>query len=149
MSTPGWKELCRRAGLHAPDSFWAASEEEIAANFNGAGPDTFSLSRWRIVRAVFGDSDLNAAFRAILTRFLELFVLAFVIHDWRYANADRTEAGFHAANAEMLANMAILLEQAFPFRQFWRWADRARWWLRMRLAYRAVESDDGYQAWMD
>ncbi len=148
-STPSsWKALCRAAGLEAPEAFWSDSEANIAAIFNGCGPDDFTGLPGHVLDALVGPDRADAVGRAILGRFLELFTPAFVIHDWEYHQSDRTEAGFHAANLRMLRNMELLLEQAHPFRRFWEWPERVRWWIRLRLAFRAVESAAGYQAWI-
>lgn len=154
MSTPstsstGWQARCRAAGLIAPDSFWAASEEEIGAIYNGCGPDTFNgWPRW-FLRRIFGEDLADMAGRAMLTQFLRIFEPAFPPHDWEYNYSDHTEESWHAANERMLHNMGVLLEAAYPFAHVWAWPLRVRWYLRMRAAYRAVESDDGYQAWLD
>jgi len=145
----GWKEACQRAGLDAPPEFWREDETRIAAVFNGCGPDDFTGFPGHVLDSLVGPNRGDEVGRAILGRFLELFTPAFVIHDWEYHRSDRTEAGWHAANRRMLANMTILLEQAHPFHRFWEWPHRARWWLRMRMAYRAVESEAGYQAWVN
>lgn len=143
----GYQELCRAARLDAPRSFWEASEEAIAAVYNGAGPDEFNgWPRWFLVR-VFGDRYADDAGRAMLTQFLNLYWKAFVIHDWRYAVADGTLLGFVEANEEMRRNMKKLLNQAYPLSRVWTWPLRARWYLRLRAAYAAVCSDAGWEAW--
>lgn len=142
---------CRAAGLNAPQEFWKASEDYVAKIFNGAGPDHFPTAFNLLLRALtLSDADgADENGRAFLTFMLRLFKLAYVIHDFRFANADRTEAGFHAANQEMLDNMEILLNAEYPLWQFWWYLERAWWWSKMELAYNACESDAGLQAWLD
>lgn len=145
----GWKHVCQAAHLAAPVAFWKDSELNIERIYNGAGPDTFDgWPRW-FLRHVIGMEDPDEGGRKLLTAFLEIYEPAFVIHDWEYNYSDHTEESWHEANERMLRNMGVLLDAAYPVAKVWLWPIRARWYLRMRAAWRAVESDAGYEAWIE
>ncbi|MFA6717365.1 MAG: hypothetical protein WCS27_18435 [Victivallaceae bacterium] len=119
--------LVMKYALSAPESFLAATEEEIDSVYNGAGPDW--MPEWGC---------------DILTEFLRIFKPAIAIHDWRYEYADGTEEGFKTANEEFLANMRKIIAAEYsrwnPL--YWKWQWRA--W----LAYRACVKL-GWSSWLD
>jgi hypothetical protein len=125
------KDLCKKYDLEATKEFWATENSELEKIYNGAGPD------W-----------LPAWGRAVLTEFLEIFQAAFVVHDYDYAVADKTEEGFKIVNERMWRNMKKILDLEYPFARFWLWGFRSRWWLRARAAYRACQKL-GWSAWLD
>jgi hypothetical protein len=125
------KELCKKYDLKATDEFWATDEVELAYIYNGAGPDWLPE---------FG--------RDILTKFLELFKAAFVIHDFDFDRSDGTKKSFDEANLRMKHNMKKILNIEYPFRKFWRWITRSRWWSRAKLAYTFCDQF-GWSAWVD
>jgi len=147
---PNYIARCRAAGLKAPAAFWQASEELVASIYNGAGPDSFPEAVNLLFRVIcLTDADgANEDARAFLTFMLRIFELAFVIHDFRYQFSDRSRSGFELANQEMLDNMDILLNAAYPMWQFWWHFERAYWWTKMELAYQAVSSESGWEAWI-
>lgn len=125
------KTLCKKYGLDAVPEFWAASEVRLHEIYNGAGPDW--MPEWG---------------REILTAFLRLFKAAFVIHDFDYDRSDKSLVNFHRANLRMLVNMKKILDKEYPFKKFWLWPVRAKWWIRANAAYKACEKF-GLSAWKD
>lgn len=137
------------AGLDAPPYFWGASEDEIAANYNGCGPEKFSKLQDEIVKVLTGTKSPDEELRKILTWIFELFELGFVIHDWDFKNSDNTETGFIESNHRLYTNMGRLLNAKYPVWNPLNWPKRAFWWLKMRLVYKAVSSSEGLRAWRD
>lgn len=144
---------CRAAGLQAEPEFWATSEADVAAIYNGAGPDHFPTAINMLLRVLtFANSDeADDNGRDFLTFMLRLFDLVFAIHDFdfRPGRPDKSEDAFHAANQRMLDNMEIILNAEYPLWQFWWYFERAWWWTKMQLAYEACESNAGLAAWND
>jgi len=151
LAPPSYIAQCKAAGLKAPLAFWQLTEAEIAQIFNGAGPDHFPVAFNLFLRFVcFTDqAGADADGRAFLTWLLRYFKLAFVVHDFRFDRSDRTEAGFHIANQEMLDNMKILLNAGYPIWNPFNWPTRSWLWTKMKLTYEACESDSGLAAWKD
>jgi len=149
MSTSGWKTRYRALGLEASERFWALTDAEIDAIYNGAGPDEFDGWPAWFLRRIFGARYANEAGRALLTQFLRIFEPAYPDHDVEYWASDHTEASWHTANDRMRRNMRRLLDLTYPAGKPWLWPARIKWMWRAWLAWRAVESDDGYRAWMD
>jgi hypothetical protein len=125
------KDQCREYDLEAPAGFWKSSEEELGYIYNGAGPD------W-----------LPAWGRAVLSKFLAIFALAFYIHDYEFEYSDHSREGFDTANSRMLKNMIKILDIEYPFWSVFLWPVRVRWWFRARLAYRSC-NQFGWSAWVD
>jgi len=103
--------------------------DEIAANFNGIGPE------W-----------LKPEIREKLTDWLSLFTPAALIHDLRYTKSDGKRYGFNLANIEFHNNCLKLARWAYP------WYRILRRWLAENAAlalYKAVCSEGGWKAWQD
>ncbi len=84
------REHCDRIGVRAPASFWRASMEELAAAFNGVGPD-----RWCPV------------FRSAVSWLLKPFFTAALPHDWEYSQPEKSYLAFTAANWRFAVNSWI------------------------------------------
>jgi len=153
-----WKETCKKYGLTAPQEFWDEPEEKIDAIYNGIGPDhlpTGVADYLKELGVPEGYFDAICAFgREALNKLLTLFQPACVIHDFRFDRSDRTEAGFHAANKELLDNCKKILDATYPFwasiLQPWtgNWKKRGEAWTAAELMYKACENY-GMQAWLD
>ncbi|MDD5698125.1 MAG: hypothetical protein PHH77_05865 [Victivallaceae bacterium] len=119
--------LAMKYDLAAPESFRAATEEQIDKVYNGAGPDW--MPQWE---------------RDILTEFLRIFKVAIAIHDWRFEYADGSGEGFKTANREFLANMRKIIAAEYSMWNplYWKWQWRA--WLAYRACVRF-----GWSAWID
>lgn len=89
FSAPFLRELCREIRAAAPDSFWTASESELAQAYNGIGPD-----RW------------PGRVRAVVTAMLRPFQAAAFVHDWEYSLPEKSYRAFTAANCRLAANTA-------------------------------------------
>lgn len=81
------REHCDRIGVRAPASFWRASDKDLAAAFNGVGPD-----RWCPV------------FRAAVSWLLKPFFTAALPHDWEYSRPEKSYMAFTAANWRFAVN---------------------------------------------
>lgn len=125
------KGLCKKYDLDAVKEFWATPEEEIAYIYNGAGPD------WMLPLG-----------RKVITYLLDLFQGAFIIHDFDFQRSDKSRENFDIANLRMKQNMGRILDKEYPVGNPFNWFQRARWWWRMRAAYRACDRF-GWSAWCD
>ena len=83
------REHCDRIGVRAPASFWRADVEQLAAAFNGVGPD-----RWCPV------------FRSAVSWLLKPFFTAALPHDWEYSQKEKSCRAFTAANWHLAVNIA-------------------------------------------
>ena len=93
------------AGLDGTDAVSDCSYEEIAAAYNGIGPE------W-----------LPEKVRAKITAYLGIFEAAALIHDIRYQKADGSADRFHQANYELRDNCFRLAEYSFPWYSWRRYA---------------------------
>ena len=93
------------AGLDGTDAAADCSYEEIAAAYNGIGPE------W-----------LPEKVRAKITAYLGVFEPAALIHDIRYQKADGSADRFHQANYELRDNCFRLAEYSFPWYSWRRYA---------------------------
>lgn len=146
-----YQDMCKKAGLKAPESFWSAKPEEIETCYNGAGPDKIPMAARLFLEKILGESDiekLEQGGRKILTKLLDLYEPAFVIHDWDFKQSNGTEAKFHEANERMWQNMRILLNKAYSIWNPFKWKERALWWGKGKAAYYACE-EYGLDAWRD
>lgn len=146
-----YQKKCKDAGLEASESFWQAKPLEIENTYNGAGPDHFPMALRLFLEKELGETDiekLESAGRKVLTKLLELYALAFVIHDWDFKQSDGTEESFHKANDRMWQNIRILLSAKYSFWNPFSWKERAIWWGKGRAAYYACE-EYGFDAWRD
>lgn len=83
------RAFCNEFHAAAPDSFWAASDDELALAFNGIGAD-----HW------------PKLLRAALTALLRPFQAAALVHDWEYSQEAKCYASFAAANRRLAVNVA-------------------------------------------
>lgn len=116
-----------RAGLYGVEELHKYSDAEMAAMYNGIGPDFFP-------------SDV----REKVTDFLSLFEPAALIHDVRYSESDRTEETWHAANQEFLQNCLTLVRRKYGWLHVMK-GGRAK--LAAYAMFEAVESTAGWLAW--
>ena len=84
------REHCDRIGVRAPASFWTADCRDLAAAFNGVGPD-----RW------------CPAFRAVVSWLLKPFFTAALPHDWEYSLPRKSYRAFTAANRRFIVNSSL------------------------------------------
>jgi hypothetical protein len=91
------RAFCREFGAFAPESFWQASGDELAAACNGVGPD-----RW------------PAWLRHMFTWLLRPLEASAEIHDWEYSLTCKTFRSFTDANARLAAN--VMLEAVYDCR---------------------------------
>ena len=104
---------------------------ELAGIYNGAGPD------W-----------MSEKLRKVLTRRLDLFECAFLIHDVDFENADATRVTFNAVNKRMWANIRKVINKKMPMSDIGLWGKRGYWWFKGWAAYRACKRF-GWSAWED
>lgn len=91
------RAFCREFGAFAPESFWHASESELADACNGVGPD-----HW------------PAWIRRVVTWLLRPLEASAEIHDWEYSMLHKSFRSFTAANAHLAAN--VMLEAVYDCR---------------------------------
>ena len=83
------RAFCHEFGAFAPESFWRASEYELAAACNGVGPD-----HW------------PAWIRHALTWLLRPLEASAEIHDWEFSVPHKSFRSFSAANCRLAVNCA-------------------------------------------
>ena len=81
--------FCREIRADAPESFWLASDSELARAYNGIGADHWP--RWM---------------RVAMTALLRPFQAAAFVHDWEYSQPEKSYRTFTAANLRLAANVA-------------------------------------------
>ena len=86
---PYLRAFCNEFHASAPDSFWDASEIELAQAFNGIGTDRWP--NW---------------LRTALTALLRPFQAAALVHDWEYSQRIKSYRAFSAANWRLAVNIA-------------------------------------------
>lgn len=91
------RAFCHEFGAFAPESFWRASETELAAACNGVGPEHWP----RGIRRMF-------------TWLLRPLEASAEIHDWEYSLPGKSFRSFTAANARLAAN--VILEAVYDCR---------------------------------
>lgn len=84
------RAFCSEFHAAAPDSFWAASDEELAKAYNGIGADHWPT--W---------------LRTVLTALLRPFQAAALVHDWEYSREVKDYRAFAAANWRLAVNIAL------------------------------------------
>ena len=104
-------EYFQLAGREILDRF---TLEEIAAEYNGAGPDS-----WLPIA------------REALTAVMELFKPVVLIHDMQFAQSDGTDEGFAKTVDDWCSNTRKILATAYPF---WTWRLLSKSY-RIKLAY--------------
>ena len=120
------------AGLEGLDFLASFSYAELAAGYNGIGPEF-----------------LPAGLRGAVTDWLWIFEPPALIHDMRNEVADGTRAAFLYANDEFRRNCLKMAEKTYPrmFRDF-----RARYRAKAvaQILYDFVSADCfGWKAWME
>ena len=83
------RAFCNEFHAAAPESFWSASDAELAQAYNGVGADHWP--NW---------------LRAVLTTLLRSFQAAALVHDWEYSQNTKTYRAFTAANWHLAVNVA-------------------------------------------
>ena len=83
------RAFCHEFRAAAPDSFWTASDAELAQAFNGIGAEHWP--KWM---------------RSALTILLRPFQAAALIHDWEYSRNAKSYRAFTLANVHLAVNIA-------------------------------------------
>ena len=81
---------CREVSAWAPPAFWQAPAELRRRCYNGIGPEAWS-----------------SRLRELVTRLLEPFELAALIHDFEFGTAPRSYAAFTVANLRFAVNSLL------------------------------------------
>lgn len=92
-STDEVKEILKRVkslNLSAPACFWCCTTDELAACYNGIGPDAWS-----------------SKFRRTVTELLQWFEPEALIHDWEYTYQPKSYWHFTLANLRFAVNSFI------------------------------------------
>lgn len=92
-STDEVKEILKRIkslNLSAPACFWCCTTEELAACYNGIGPEAWS-----------------SRFRNLVTSLLEKFTAPAMVHDWEYTFSPKNYWFFTVANMRFAVNSFI------------------------------------------
>ena len=91
------RAFCIEFGARAPESFWQASESELATACNGVGPEHWPP--WA---------------RAVLSVLLRPLEASATIHDWEYSLPHKTFRAFAAANIRLASN--VMFEAVYECR---------------------------------
>ena len=83
------RAFCFEFRAAAPDSFWTATDDELARAFNGIGAEHWP--NW---------------LRGVLTALLRPFQAAALVHDWEYSQSPKSYRAFTAANRHLAVNIA-------------------------------------------
>ena len=105
------KEILKRIkslNLSAPACFWCCTTEELAARYNGIGPDAWS-----------------SKFRRKATELLQWFEPEALIHDWEYTYQPKSYWHFTLANLRFAANGFVAAWQEKSGLAVWRQTGRA------------------------
>jgi len=86
---PYLRAFCYEFHAAAPDSFWCASDAELALAFNGIGAAHWP--KW---------------LRGMLTVLLRSFQAAALVHDWEYSQEVKSCRAFTSANWHLAVNIA-------------------------------------------
>ena len=86
---PFLRAFCNEFHADAPDSFWCASDAELAMAYNGIGAEHWP--KW---------------LRTALTVLLRPFQAAALVHDWEYSQEAKCFRAFTAANWHLAVNVA-------------------------------------------
>ena len=78
---------CKRIGVKAPEGFWAARSKDLAAAYNGIGPEAW-----------------NPGFRSVVTWLLSPFSAAALPHDWAWSQQEKSYGRFTKSNLEFAYN---------------------------------------------
>ena len=130
------KDACERYQLSGREILDAFTPAELAAEYNGAGPDSW------IPEA-----------REILTKAMALFKPVVLIHDIQFAQSDGTEEGFARTVADWRANTRKILTAEYPlftwriFNKSYR-LNLAYWTGVMEAANLAISTSAAKDAWI-
>ena len=83
------RAFCYEFHAAAPESFWSASDAELAQAYNGVGAEHWPKT-----------------LRLFLTALLRPFQAAALVHDWEYSQDAKTYRAFTAANWHLAVNIA-------------------------------------------
>ena len=108
------RDACERYNLRGREILAAYTDEELAAEYNGAGPDSW------IPEA-----------REILTKAMALFKPVVLIHDIQFGQSDGTDEGFAKTVSDWRANTRKILTAEYPL-VTWRILNKS---YRLNLAY--------------
>ena len=81
---------CREVSAWAPPAFWQASAELRCRCYNGIGPEAWS-----------------SRLRELVTRLLEPFEIAALVHDFEFGTAERSYAAFTSVNVRFAVNSLL------------------------------------------
>ena len=85
---PYLRAFCSEFRAAAPESFWRATDRELAQAFNGIGAE-----HW------------PKCLRALLTALMRPFQAAAFVHDWEYSQDAKSLRAFTAANWHLAVNV--------------------------------------------
>ena len=129
MTKDGIEQLVQRAvvaNLDGCELLMSFTIDQLADGYNGIGP-----------------AFLPQAARDKISKYLDLFAPAALVHDMRYQESDGSRKGFNYANMEFRDNCLKLADFAYPWYSWRRYRARA-----VALAlFDAVESPAGWLAW--
>ena len=114
------------AGLDGLDFMARFTYEQLAAGYNGCGPE------WMLGEC-----------RDKLTVYLAVFEPAFLIHDMRTEKSDGSRERFAEANNELLRNCLALADHAYPWYSWRRYRAHAAAF----AIFEACDSQLGFVAW--
>ena len=92
---------CLRLGCLAPEPFWSADASVLRSCYNGIGPECWS-----------------SRLRDLVTRLLEPFEVAALIHDFEYVTAHRSYGAFTLANLRFGFNAILEARSLRSWRLF-------------------------------
>ena len=129
------RRLCGRYGLEETGILDGYTDMELAAIYNGAGPDSW----------------IPLA-RDAVTALMELFESAFLIHDTQFHGSDGLRESFEKTAECWKRNCRKVFETEYPF---WSWkqcfrsyrAKRIYWYGVMQAGNLAVSGGAAFQAW--
>ena len=131
MKTDKIEDLWRRAvyaRLEGVVAFAYMNPDEMAAEYNGIGPDS-----------------LPEEVRGKLTEWLALFEPAALIHDLRFSQSNGCRQAFISANEEFLENCKRLAKAEYGMFSWKRYRAIAA----ALVMYECVKSSAGWNAWRD
>lgn len=115
-----------RLDLAGKDAVLALTFEELAASYNGCGPEF-----------------LPDAARQVLDKITSEFAPAFMVHDCEFSKSNARKVAFDASNRNLLINCVKCALDAAPWNSLRRYALLAKAW----TIYRACDKF-GWSAWL-
>lgn len=95
------RDCCRDISAWAPPAFWRAEIDRLRSCYNGIGPEAWS-----------------SRLRNLVTRLLEPFEVAALIHDFEYVTAHRSYGAFTLANLRFGFNAILEARSLRSWRLF-------------------------------